>query len=430
MLSINFYLREPQAERETPIIMRLVLQGEKMKYSTEERIHPHHWDADRQRARASKANAHALELNVYLENLYNLAVTAYRELQHAQDGQPPSLQDIKKSMDRRLNREADKKIDFFGFFDKLIVQSQSGVRLNPQTGKPITDNTVKTYVTTLPHLREFCAARSWKIDFNDINLSFYSEYMEYLMKTAKLSTNTIGKHIQIIKLIMNEALEMGFNTNISHKSRRFVVVREKSDSIYLNKEELDELELVDLSDYPKLERVRDLFLVGCYTGLRYSDYSILKPENIRDGLIEITQVKTNDPVVIPLHDAVKRIMAKYGGQLPKSISNQKTNDYLKDLGEMTPCLSKEVVRSFTKEGKRQQTRHEKWELLTTHTARRSFATNEYLAGTPTLTIMAITGHKTEKAFLRYIKLVPSDHARLMKAHWEKRKLENKKTVEA
>ena len=115
-------------------------------------------------------------------------------------------------------------------------------------------------------------------------------------------------------------------------------------------------------------------------------------------------------------------MAKYGGLLPRSLSNQKTNDYLKDLGEMIPCLSKEVVRSFTKEGKRQQTRHEKWELLTTHTARRSFATNEYLAGTPTLTIMAITGHKTEKAFLRYIKLVPSDHARLMKAHWERRKL--------
>jgi integrase len=156
----------------------------------------------------------------------------------------------------------------------------------------------------------------------------------------------------------------------------------------------------------------------------------LKPENIKNDFIEITQVKTHDPVIIPLHDAVKRIMRKYRGQLPKAISNQKMNDYLKVLGEMTPCLQRPVVRSFTKEGRRQQTTHAKWELLTTHTARRSFATNEYLAGTPTLTIMAITGHKTEKAFLRYIKLVPSDHARLMKAHWERRKLAAAASMEA
>ncbi|HXB08742.1 MAG TPA: site-specific integrase [Puia sp.] len=429
MLNISFYLREPQAEKATPIVMRLVLRGEKMKYSTGERIRPVHWDSEKQRAKTSKLNVHSLELNVYLENLYNLAVTAYREHQHALGGKLPSLQDIKASMDRKLNRVTEIKIDFFGFFDKLVAQSKSGVRLNPQTGKPITDNTIRTYVTTLRHLREFGAARRKKIDFNDINLSFYGDYTEYLMKTAKLSTNTIGKHIQIIKLVMNEALEMGFNNNIAHKSRRFVVIREKSDSIYLSKEELNELELVDLSAYPKLERVRDLFLVGCYTGLRYSDYSILKPENIRDGLIQITQVKTKDLVVIPVHDAVNRIIAKYGGRLPKSISNQKTNNYLKDVGEMTPCLAKDVVRSFTKEGKQQQTRHAKWELLTTHTARRSFATNEYLAGTPTLTIMAITGHRTEKAFLRYIKLVPSDHAKLLKDHWERRKMTERTIIE-
>jgi hypothetical protein len=99
------------------------------------------------------------------------------------------------------------------------------------------------------------------------------------------------------------------------------------------------------------------------------------------------------------------------------------------VGERTASLQGEVVRSFTKEGKRQQTRHAKWELLTTHTARRSFATNECLAVTPTLTIMAITGHKTEKAFLRYIKLVASDHAKLLKAHWDQRKLESRTPVE-
>lgn len=107
---------------------------------------------------------------------------------------------------------------------------------------------------------------------------------------------------------------------------------------------------------------------------------------------------------------------------PAPISNQKTNDYLKEIGKMVPTLQAELVKSFTKEGSKQQTKYQKWEMLTSHTARRSFATNKYLAGTPTLTIMAITGHKTEKAFLRYIKLTSSEHAKLLKEHWEKRKL--------
>lgn len=80
-----------------------------------------------------------------------------------------------------------------------------------------------------------------------------------------------------------------------------------------------------------------------------------------------------------------------------------------------------IVKSFTKEGMRQQVTYKKWEMISSHTARRSFATNEYLAGTPTLTIMAITGHKTEKSFLRYIKLTSAEHAKLLRAHWDKRK---------
>ena len=106
--------------------------------------------------------------------------------------------------------------------------------------------------------------------------------------------------------------------------------------------------------------------------------------------------------------------------IPKPLTNQKTNHYLKEVGKEIQGLNKTVIKNITKEGKNNQTRFAKWEMLTTHTARRSFATNEFLAGTPTLTIMAITGHKTEKAFLRYIKLNSSDHARLLKAHWEER----------
>lgn len=233
-----------------------------------------------------------------------------------------------------------------------------------------------------------------------------------------MASNSVGKDIQVLKLIMNEALDLHLTSNTSFKTKRFVVLREASDSIYLDKIELEELKNHDLSDKPKLERVRDLFLVGCYIGLRYSDYSILTTENIKNGYIQINQTKTGSPVTIPVHRAIKGLLEKYHGVFPAPLTNQKTNEYLKEVGKEIDCLGKSVVKNITKEGANKQTSLAKWEMLTTHTARRSFATNEFLAGTPTLTIMAITGHKTEKAFLKYIKLNSSDHDKLLKERWD------------
>ena len=239
------------------------------------------------------------------------------------------------------------------------------------------------------------------IHFDSIDLLFYNQYTEYLIKELKLSSNSVGKNIQVIKLVMNEAVELGLCKNIAYKSKRFLTIREKSDSIYLEKRELQEMEELDLSGHQKLENVRDLFLIGCYTGLRYSDYSTIKQEYIKNGYLEITQTKTGSPVIIPLHDVILKILDKNKGRLPKSISIQKNNEYLKEIGQKIPSLKTTFVKSMTKEGIRQKTIYQKWEMITSHTARRSFATNEYLAGTPTLTIMAITGHRTESRFWLY-----------------------------
>jgi integrase len=146
----------------------------------------------------------------------------------------------------------------------------------------------------------------------------------------------------------------------------------------------------------------------------------LKPSHFRDGYIHLDQFKTMDPVIIPIHATVQRIIDKYNGTLPKSISNQKSNDFLKEMGKMVPCLSLTVSKTVTKAGLSVTTNYSKWELISTHAARRSFATNEYLAGTPAISIMGVTGHRTEKSFLRYIKLTPNEHAKLMKMHWDKR----------
>lgn len=421
MLRTNFYLRRPQSTKETPVFLRLFSRSTGIKYATRIQILPMYWDKNKQRIKPVAKVENHLELNRYLDILKKVADKSFWDLTNDQEGVPPSLSTLKLEIDKRLDRvEKEPVITFFDFFQKIIDQSEAGTRLNPLTGKVINPNTIKTYVTTLNHLQDFQKHFPAKITFDNIDLKFYNALTEYLIKEKKLASNSVGKDIQVLKLILNEALDLHLTSNTSFKTKRFVVLREASDSIYLDKDELAELKNHDLSDKPSLERVRDLFLVGCYTGLRYSDYSILTSENIKNGYIQISQTKTGSPVTIPVHKAITGLLEKYKGTFPKPLTNQKTNQYLKDVGKEIKGLKKTVVKSITKEGANKQTSFAKWEMLTTHTARRSFATNEFLAGTPTLTIMAITGHKTEKAFLKYIKLNSADHAKLLKAHWDQR----------
>jgi hypothetical protein len=434
-MTTSYFLTRPKAETDTAIYARICYSGYKFKYYTEEKINPKFWSKTTRQAKQTEKFKEYPEFNQRLKEIASDISNTLLNYKNQNQGETPNPDTFRKLLDLVIKKKEPKKKEvknFFGLFQEIIDQTKAGVRLHPKTGKPISKNTLKTYVTTFKHLSEFNAKRTKGVDFTTIDLDFYNDYTEFLMRgkkthpktgkpvTLNLSTNTIGKHIQIIKLIMNEATERGLNANLSFKSKRFVTIREKSDSIYLPENEIKEIELLDLSNDKRLERVRDLFLIGCYTGLRYSDYSILQPEQMKDGFIETTQIKTGEPIVIPIHHTVKRIIEKYNGNLPRPISNQKTNEYLKQFGKRVTSLNTNVSITFTKGGKTVIENYQKYELLTSHTARRSFASNEYLAGTPTLTIMAITGHKTEKAFLRYIKLTPNEHAKLLKLHWEKR----------
>jgi len=199
----------------------------------------------------------------------------------------------------------------------------------------------------------------------------------------------------------------------SDQYRGFKTLTEESQNIYLTPEELQEIYQLDLSDKPSLEKTRDLFIVGCWTGLRYSDWNKIAPENIKGELITIFQEKTGQKVVVPIHPTVRQILNKYDGILPKTISNQKFNAYLKQITKLVK-LNQSVSKQTTRAGKKETILKKKWEMVTTHTARRSFATNMYKAGVPSITIMAITGHRTESVFLKYIKVTLEEHANKMR----------------
>ncbi|MEJ7685057.1 MAG: site-specific integrase [Segetibacter sp.] len=181
----------------------------------------------------------------------------------------------------------------------------------------------------------------------------------------------------------------------------------------------------DFSNDKRLEKVRDLFVFGCYVGLRFTDYSTIKEENIvnvdNDLFIKVITQKTKELVIIPCNTIVLDIFRKYrenNNKLPKSLSNQKFNDYIKEACRIAGLTTKGRLL--------EEPEKEIWECVSSHTARRSFATNYYLEGFPTIDLMKITGHKTEKAFLTYIRVSKLDAAKHLNQHmkrkWEEKRL--------
>lgn len=386
-----------------------------------ESIKPMFWNKKKQRAIENRSFPEYPEFNQRLNVVENFMRAEYRRLELEAGVDPPSATTLKKVIDHKLHPQKAKSLekgDFMRFFKKIIDDTNAGVRMNHRTGHAIDPQTVKSYVTVFNNLTNYERLKGKAISFSEIDLNFYNDITQWLIKDLNLSNNSVGKHIQIIKLMLNEATELGVNSNLKYKNKRFMVIKEQTDAIYLTESEIEKLLALDLRQYPKLEKTRDLFIVGCKTGLRFSDFKQILPSEIKGSYLTIRQAKTGDPVTIPIHPVVNSLILKYNGTLPKAKVNQVVNRELKLIAKMIPDFHEEIEFTTTKGGKKRIDAYKKYELISTHTCRRSFCSNEYLAGTPALSIMAISGHKTERAFLRYIKIKSIDHAEIIKNKWE------------
>jgi integrase len=404
MAKVTFKLKEPKIKDETLVYMVINYNNKRLKYSTGERIKPAFWNTADHKAKETKKFSEYPEFNARLELLKSNAFTAYRKILN--DGDEPTNGLLKKELDKIIRfSESAGKPDLFSFIDKFIEECR------PIKAK----GTILVYERAKKHLENFCKSVNKKIDFSDIDLEFYNSFIGYLTK-EDYSQNTIGKQIKVLKTFLNEATERGINTTVEFKKKKFKRPTEEPEKIYLNMEEIDKIYKLDLSKDKQLDEIRDLFIIGCFTGLRFSDFSQLKPENIMDGnKIRIRTSKTNELVIIPLHKYVKEIISKYNNKLPKALSNPKMNLNLKHLGSLAKITDK-METAITKGGQLKKEAKEKYKLIGTHTARRSFATNLYLAGVPSITIMKITGHQTEKNFLRYIRISQEENANKLLDH--------------
>ena len=247
-------------------------------------------------------------------------------------------------------------------------------------------------------VREYIGDR--KVKFDDINYTFFTEFVKWMKENKEYSINMQGSQTKHLKAVMNEAFKRKLHNNLEFKM--FVKPSENVDNVYLSLEEYDKLYTLELKGIREV--ARDLFLLGCYTAMRVSDYSRLSLNDIRDGFIHIEQKKTKDKVVIPAHKRVVEILNKYGGS-PK-LSEQKLNQHIKDVCKMAGITEQIGIRENGV-----WVYKEKYLLVSSHTARRSAATNMALNGTPLRDIMQITGHKSENSLLRYIKISNEQNAR-------------------
>lgn len=439
MANLNYYLREKSKDGETPVLLFISYHGQRLKYSTGKSIHPKFWNEDNQIARNVKEFPNSKKFNDRLKFIKGEAEKTLMEME-ADLNRIPSTIELKTKLDEVLKdipesekQDSDRIPTFMELFDRFIKESEDGTRLTA-SGKRFDKRTIQKYNTLYDTLEKF--GKSYHLTFETIDKSFYSKFVAYLNKEQSkivngekviikpsYTVNTIGKYIQGIKTFIGYATESGYNSNMFYLSKQFKAPSMAGFSIYLNEDEINQIMKLDLRSTPHLERVRDLFIVGCWTGLRFSDFTAIMPENIKDDYLEIKTFKTGEKVIIPIHPMVRTIMAKYDGlypnSLPPAISNQKMNAYLKDIAKQVDCLKAPVEVERIKGGLKATTRQEKWELVTTHTARRSFATNVYKSGFPAISLMKITGHKTEKAFLLYIKVTPEENAKLLMEHWRK-----------
>lgn len=420
MAKFNFNLKDPSFQGETAIQLIVRWDNNKLKFSTKLSIHPDFWETENKKKgcfqRAKKKGFPTYpEFNTRLDNIDAIAQNAFRRFVNDHN-QEPTVEVLRSILNKDLNKIAPIELDLFRFIERYIEEAK--IKTNQNTGRTFSGNTIKLYKNSFNHLKEYARSQRKRVDFSTIDLDFYQDFMEYLTKTKGLATNTIGGIVKDLKTFLNEATERGVNKNFAFKSKRFRVISEETESIYLTESELTDLYHIDLSKNKRLEKVRDLFLVGCYTGLRYSDFTQIHPENIKGDFIHITTKKTAEKVVIPFHPVVAAIIKKYKSHLPDSISNQKMNDYLKEITKTVKSLKVNVSLKTTKGGLAVHTNHKKHDLISSHTARRSFATNAYLQGVPSFVIMGITGHRTEKAFNKYIKITSSEKAKILQLHWK------------
>lgn len=431
---VHFYLKSP-GDKVSAIKANFCYASQQFDYYEPKlAVETAYWNKKTQRAKENKSYPEFFDLNATLDNIAATILSCYRRYinDHARI---PEKEELREAVQRRrgIIKPEKPKPELFEFIQQFIKDIEDGKHLNLITGRPVSATTMRSYKQTELLMKSYCAAKKCTLKYESINPEFHRDFVHYLSHEYKSPTNdksfkpnTVGKHITNIKSFMSYAVDRKMTTASDHKMKGFRVIKEEVDSVFLDQEEITALENHPLPFKSREDMIRDLFIIGCHTALRISDLKRLSPQHLKnvngERYIEIEMQKTSKPVTIPINEKLEKLFLKYqtpSGEYFPGIYEQDVNDVIKEITAEIKIFQKEVMINSTENNIRVSKLIPKSQLITNHTVRRSFATNKVLEGYPFAAIMLITGHKTEKAFLRYVKLSGYHAIKMFKQHKDK-----------
>jgi integrase len=439
--TIRFELRTGKTDKEGKAPIRLVyqLQGQRKFLPTTLKCLPVNWNAKEQQAvffnrKEAKKAAPGIDYELLLTetqvNDFNKDLSDYeQDIRNVEDrfrldGVTYTLSMVLETLATKKKPEAKKEEagkNVVAFIHQFVKDAEASHKYR----------TLQVYTGLATHLSEYQKLSGKKATFEKLDIPFLRGFHGYLcsdrtviregktVEVKAMNNITAAKQISTLKTLLNYA-RIDYRIEVNQSYRDFTVTRKDGnfEVITLAWDEFQTLFNLDLTGNKKLAQVRDVFCFSCTTGLRYSDLAQLGREHIRGGTIKMTAAKTGQKLDIPLNEYSAAILEKYKDvhrPLPV-ISNQKTNDYLKELCERagidTPI---EIVREYGT--KKVATVYKKYELISVHVGRKTFTSLSLENGVAPQDVMSLTGHTQWRSFKRYVEISEKQKKAAMAKAW-------------
>ena len=397
-----------------PIRMRVNFASKRIEFTTGYRIDAAKWDTDKQRVRngcSNKLKQPASEINASLLGYYTEVQEIFKKFEVEEImPTPEQIKEAFNALHKPIEEVKPRKSTpnaFYKVFDEFVRDCG---RQNDWT-----DSTYEKFAAVKNHLMNFRDG----LTFDFFDEKGLNDYVTYLRDVKEMRNSTIGKQLSFLKWFLRWAFKKGLHQNNAYDSYKPKLKSTQKKIIFLTWEELNKLREFEIPAAKQaLDRVRDVFLFQCFTGLRYSDVFNLRRSDIKGDYIEVTTVKTSDSLIIELNKHSKAILDKYkdvsfeDDKVLPVITNQKMNDYLKELAELAG-IDEPVRQTYYRGNERIDEVTPKYALLGTHAGRRTFICNALALGIPPQVVMKWTGHSDYKAMKPYIDIADDIKANAM-----------------
>tara|TARA_R100000951_G_scaffold61741_2_gene51871 strand:- start:2470 stop:3660 length:1191 start_codon:yes stop_codon:yes gene_type:complete len=357
----------------------------RLKYSTDLKINASNWNKETQRPKLQRGEQG--KVNAKITHILNEYAQVLDELKQYH-GKGLTKEIVKKEFNRHFKKIKEKQKEFYSdYFDEFIERKKEN-----QTVKKVS---IDRYIKVHEVILELQKKNKTKYKLDDFNNSFFSKLIGYLRTVKNISDNTLRRKIGFFKSFLNWCINNNYKVNMDYKT--ILIKGRETQHEHLTLEELDILENLDLKE-PK-SYYRDIFLIGCYSGQRYSDYSRFNRKYVSNNIIKIRAKKTAQFSYIPLNKRLTRILDKYDWILPR-ISAQKFNDHIHDICKIAG-FTETVIKERFYGNKKIVTEMPRYKLISSHTARRTFITLSGLKNVPKQVVKQITGIRDDRTLSNY-----------------------------